>query len=306
MNKKGMFFTILSIAIIGLFVLTYNLYSTSQQNQRQAIKKRISTINNFIFSLEKDLSRKLYIASFRAIFLMEKQIVDTGDYIDNVNATFNELVFNGTIDDEEKILMNQATIPEIQSFIREKAEKINVNFSFSSSELILTQTDPWNIKVILNTNITVRDNAGLAYWNKTEIIVTYVSIDNFEDPIYTVGTNGLIINQINQTPYNVSEINYANLSSHVENSFYISSTDAPSFLKRLQGDLTPDEKGIESLVYLPELSQQGISIEEKTIVDYIYFSSNNPPYCQIKGMPLWFRLDTASPGHLNIYNSTCA
>jgi hypothetical protein len=307
MNKKGMFFTILVISLISLFILTYNIYSSSQENKREAVKRRITTLNNFIFSLEQDLSRKIYISSFRAIFLIEKKIVDTGEYIDNLNSTFNELIFNGSIDGEQEIIMQGSTISDIQNSIREKAGKINANFSFSYPKLILTQTDPWHIKVILDTNISIRDNTGLAFWNRAEGIVTFISINNFEDPVYVVSTNGLVINQINQTPYKefVSGTDYSNLTSHVQNSYYLASIHAPSFLKRLQGDLNPDENGIESLVYLPELSQQGIPVEEKSIVDYVYFSSNNPDSCQIDGMSSWFRLDTVSPGHLNTYNSTC-
>ena len=90
----------------------------------------------------------------------------------------------------------------------------------------------------------------------------------------------------------------SNLLSHTENSYYIASSSAPSFLDRLEGKLEADENGIESLVYLPELSLQGIPVKDKSIVDYIYFSDSNPISYHIQGMPNWFKLDSE---HLSIY-----
>ena len=73
---------------------------------------------------------------------------------------------------------------------------------------------------------------------------------------------------------------------------------ARSEIAALEGDLSANENGIESLVYLPELSTQGISIKSKSVVDYIYFSTNNPPSQTVIGMPSWFRLDDE---HLSVY-----
>ena len=88
-----------------------------------------------------------------------------------------------------------------------------------------------------------------------------------------------------------------NLFKHAENSFYINSTTAPSFLNRLEGKFTPDPNGIESLVYLPNLPLS----KDKSCVDYIYFSSNDPTTGHIQGMPSWFKLDD---DHIVSYNLT--
>ena len=124
-------------------------------------------------------------------------------------------------------------------------------------------------------------------------INTYISVTNFEDPIYSISTNGLITNSINKTPYEVP-IAIGNLPDHVENSYYIAHSDAPSFLNRLEGNLSDDANGIESLVYLPRLP----SPEIKSCVDYIYFSTDNPATSGVSGMPSWFKLDTP---HLSVY-----
>jgi len=298
-NKKGMFFTLIVISLLSLFLVSYNVYSFVLD--RSPINNRIKTMNNFVFSVEQDLSRQLYISGFRIIFLFEKLISEEGNYITSFNETFNEAFQNGTIYGESQELMNGVTFSEIEDSINQKGSGINVNISLTNPNISVTQEDPWNIKVSLEVNLLISDKSNLASWDRTSIITAHIPIENFEDPIYVVNTNGMVTNKINQTPYTdfIDGGNVYNLLSHVQNSYYINSSLAPSFLDRLQGKLSANENGIESLVYLPELSGQGISVSDKSVVDYIYFSLNNPSTNSISGMPSWFKLDTA---HLSIYD----
>ena len=297
MNKKGMFFTVLAIALLSLFLVSYSVYAVVKE--RQAVNKRIHTMNNFVFSIEQDLPRKLYISSFRIIFLLESEIIKTGDYITNLNSTFEEAFFNGTIYGEVQGLMQGVTFSGIETSLNDKARNTNLQISLSSPNLSITQEDPWNVKVTLKTDLFIKDQGDLAQWNRSAVIDAYIPIDNFEDPLYIVGTNGLVANKINQTPYNFP-ITIGNLPSHSTNSYYVESTSAPSFLDRLQGINAPDINGIESLVYLPKLSSQGVTVQDKSCVDYIYFSADNPPFQNIGGMPVWFKLDTAHLGDYGV------
>ena len=154
----------------------------------------------------------------------------------------------------------------------------------------------WNVKVSLKTRFTVFDSKNSVSWDKNLTINSYIPVTNFYDPIYVVSTNGLIENKINKTIYNLSSV--ANLNLHLQNSYYIASSLAPSFLDRLQGKFSASPYGIESLVYLPKLSAQGIPTLTKSGVDYIYFSGSNPAYTSVSGMPSWFYLDNP---HLAVY-----
>ena len=83
---------------------------------------------------------------------------------------------------------------------------------------------------------------------------------------------------------------------------FTNSSSAPSFLSRLQGSTTASPYGIESVVNVQKLSNQGITAEQKSTIDYIYLSSSNPlPKCTIPGMPSWFYLDQ---NNLNTYQAT--
>tara|TARA_Y100000034_G_C6905603_1_gene420080 strand:+ start:919 stop:1839 length:921 start_codon:yes stop_codon:yes gene_type:complete len=304
-NKRGIIFTASVIAIISLFALSYTFFN--QVSERVTIQKRIESMNSFLFSVEEDIERRLFIFGFRYIFIAENEISLSGSPISNLNNSFQEAFYNGTFQSASQDILVGTTFSELQEKINEKANKINVNLSLSNPTIEISQTDPWNVKISLLSNLFMNDSSGLAYWNKTSLIESYIPITNFEDPLYYVSTSGLVSNNITRSPYAafVSGSDISNLSSHSDNSYYISSTTAPSFLKRLQGVNTASEFGVESLVNLQELSSQGISIQDKSVVDYIYFSGSDPTSCSASplGMPSWFKLD--SP-HLSVYEVSCS
>ncbi|MFA5174476.1 MAG: hypothetical protein WC438_04820 [Candidatus Pacearchaeota archaeon] len=296
-DKKGMVFTLIVLTLLSLFVLSYSFYSIVKD--REPINKRVNTMNNFVFAVEQDIPRQLYISGFRSIFLFEKQIIETGQYITNVNYSFHECFFNGTINGIEENLMIGARFSDIQDSLNLKANKINAEVNLSNPSVQITQDDPWNVKFVLTADLLVKDDSNSIMWNKTFTTISYVSIENFEDPLYLVNTNGLVKNNINKTIYNnFSDV--TDLLEHVENSYYIAHSDAPSFLDRLQGINQANANGIESLVYLPGLSSKGVSVKDKSCVDYIYFSNNNPSASTVVGMPSWFKLDD---GHVGIYTN---
>jgi len=289
MNKKGIFFTILVIVILTLFFLSYTFFSVVQE--RKTIQKRIETMNSFLFSIEEDLQRKLFISGFRVIFLMNKRIIETGSYINDTNAVFIEAFFDGTIegysDSEIDLLMSDAKFSDIVSSIQSDANKINVNVTFSDNPVLnMTQDDPWNVKITFISAFLMEDLSGLASWNKTQVIVTYIPIEGFEDPTYFLEEG--FPNSINRTQY-LTFNNTAELQDHAQNTYYLNNTDAPSFLNRLEGNIAASSSccGIESLA-VPKL----ISLTDVSIVDHEYFLRMSG--IQQSCMPGWFYIDPSS------------
>ena len=64
-------------------------------------------------------------------------------------------------------------------------------------------------------------------------------------------------------------------------------------IDRLEGRFGPNEYGVESLVNVQKISNASIEVKNKSVVDYIYFSNNNPPepLCRISGMPNWILIN---------------
>ena len=294
-----MFFTVMVIFIVTLFFLSYTIYDVVKD--RGPINKRVETLNNFVFSVEEDIPRYLYIAGFRSIFLVHEEIVATKNYIGSVEDSFEELFYYGTLNGNTKDLMSGATFDDMTDSFGRFANKVNADIYFGEFEVFVDQVDPWNIRIHLDLEMLIIDRGNLVSWNKTLSVDSLVPIENFEDPLYLIESGG-ITNTIIKSPYEVfvDGVDVSNLSSHVENSYYVASDSAPSFLDRLEGRNLENENGIESFVYVPKLSAQGISSKDKSAIDYIYFSNNNPAYFSVSGMPSWFKIDNED-GHVADY-----
>lgn len=260
-------------------------------------------MNSFLENIESDLPRQVYIAGFRTIVIDQKYIAETGSYLTNATESMNELFFNGTLYGTIEPLMAGATIPELSAELQQKAGKINAILTINNQNLTITQSDPWNVQFTLTTEFRLADEQGLVSWNRTIISSANVSVEGFEDPFYTLNTQNQVVNIISKTNYTsfVSGSDISNLYAHTVNSYYLATPLAPSYLDRLEGKTTPNAQGIESLVNLQRLSSAGLTVSQKSVVDHIYFSAQNPQAHRITGMPSWFYLDDA---HLNTYEAS--
>lgn len=299
--KKGIFFTFAAIALSVVIILSFGVYKTYEMREDiKIIGVRINTMNNFIKDVEQDLEKGLYIASFRAFASMGQHIADNGVFITNLEEGFNELILEGTLDGDELSLMEDSTFTDWVDKIEIEADKIDILVSFTILDVSISQTDPWSVSANANIDITVEDKKGTSSWERNNDIITKISIENFEDPLYIVNSIGRVTNPIVKSPITdfVDGEDVNNLLTHLNNSYYIESNTAPNFLMRLQGDLSDSPTGIESLVNLEKFLEQGLSIKSRSAVDYIYFGSQVTTNYRIEGMPDWFKLDSA---HLEVY-----
>ncbi len=287
-SKKGQLFTILGIILIGLMFLSFEIYSYFQE--REAIKTRVSTMNSFLNSIEKNLERQLYISGFRILFSAQNYTTSSGQYI-NVDEFFQEGFFNGTVNGVPNNILEGVTYDDIIESLNAKSAKINVNINMTNYSIKISQTDPWNIRFTMISDFVMEDAEGLARWEKRQNISALIPVQGFIDPLYTVGSSGSFSKIINRTIYEgnyVNGLDVSNLSKHFEGGYYAANPLAPSFLKRLEGDFSSDPNGIESFVRNKDVS----SLATKANIDYIYFSPQNPPAHSVPGMPPWFEIDS--------------
>ena len=282
----------LAIVLISLFMLSVTLIPTISLGKDA--RTRVESLDKFVKAVEEDLPRQLFISGFRTVFLMEQDIIVNGLPIESADAVFQESFFNGTYDGTDSNILVGTTFNEILNDWRDRGVGVNVNVSFYNPVLEIRQDDPWNVKMVLSGNLVIEDLSGLALWNKSSDFVGIVGIENFDDPMYLLGTNGVVLNKVVQG--NISDLNEL-----VSNSTYIGSITGPNFLQRLEGKFTGDVNGIESLVNLQELSQQGLNVKSGiSVVDSLYFEESNLENCQITGMPSWFRLDQDNVDDYNL------
>lgn len=191
-NKKGMFFTFMSILLVAALMLAFSsdVYITSK-NRIPVIKLRIKTADNYLKSLEGAyLKRALYVSSYSAMEPLASYINQTTGLLmkeTELNIKFKEAVLNGTIDGSSLDNMQDNTFIyrlEDMEEMSQDALHIATNFNkdYEDIDTIIFQdetTVPWQVAVNLTLNFSV--DAGIALWNKTEDVSIIFSIRDFKE-----------------------------------------------------------------------------------------------------------------------------
>jgi hypothetical protein len=101
--------------------------------------------------------------------------------------------------------------------------------------------------------------------------------------------------------YFVNGTDTSGIIEHLDKGYYKESTDAPSFVMRIYNNLSSSPYGIESIVNLQRIYEQGLVVnEDAPVIDYKYFSGlYTANACDIQNMPSWFKFETTD---LNTYN----
>lgn len=306
-RKRGIIFSIVAILLVGVLIASMSIVAKTTYKQKSFIaSSRVNSMNDFIFSIHQDAERNLMISGYRAIISLQKDIAEKGDFVSNFSNAFQELIVNGSINNTPQDLMGNASINDWASRINIEAEKLNIEVIISPLSITTYQTTPWTITIELNANINMTDFNNLASWNYNKTFKKNIDIISFEDPLYTVKSNNKVTNIVNKAN-NTDFVNATNndtsvLYLHLNNSNYISSTAAPSFIMRFEGNLSSSEYGIESLVNLAEFSRQNIETYDKSVIDYEYFNNSysGVDKCGFPNMPSWFRIDTNKVGNYNL------
>jgi len=395
---KGVFFSFimvfLTVTIITLVAIQNSLISS--RREEIFIESRINSMNNLYESIVRDIQKSLEIIAIRAMAVAFMNVSASGQVLPNANESLKQLILYGTLDGSPMSLMENATFLEWISKIKEVSELKGFSTDINVNSMTIKPYDSFNLEIETNISINITDEQGVASLNKFTIIDSLVDIENLEDPLYPLKTEGLGNNIIKKSPYEgnytqlllignggnsyvygetttdavnfddkilvVNDVNSIiglndakgvisqvtnttpitipylinssalslissginvlldgneekvwyidNLIIHTENSYYQSSVNGPSYLDRLEGNLTTSIKyssqtnnviGLESFINKNELGLKGVPIiTERTNVDYLYFTGGTLGSC-VKGLDSSFRIDS---GHEDIYNVT--
>ncbi|MFH1641419.1 MAG: hypothetical protein ABIC04_00810 [Nanoarchaeota archaeon] len=306
MNKKSMYFTLMTIIFLAIFTFIYLLPQYQRLSSSMIpTEMRIDSMNDFIKDLQRDTQRGLYISSYRSLLAMEQYIISNGKYVNDSGGLFIEALLDGTIYGRNYSIMAASTFRNWIDKIKSESASFNIQANITIRDIRLFQRDSWNVIAAANLTFEISDITGIASWKRDEYIESRISIIDFEDPVYIVSSLGRTTNTINITPFEDNYTYYnggwnvSNLVTHLQRSYYTSSTDGPSFLQRLEGNFTSSEFGIESLVNLKKLNDQGLQVDtSSSVVDYHYWNSDGNGDYRINFTPSWFRLDF---DHLAVY-----
>jgi len=199
--------------------------------------------------------------------------------------------------------------------VRQISDSIGLSLFINVTDIKLVQSDPWSMTVFMTMNVTINDLRNTASWHITKEYMTVIPIDSLRDPLYSKNTFNRVPNTIRKlnSSYFVLGTNTSMLLEHLDGSYYINSTYAPSFIMRFEGKTDPDPNGIESIVNIRSLSDQGLSVDEARVkIDYIYFNNlTSDKVCLVQNVPSSYyfvipvnRTGLYQIGGLN-YSTTC-
>ncbi|MFC1648094.1 hypothetical protein ACFL1B_01410 [Nanoarchaeota archaeon] len=309
-GKKGVLY--LFVAIVFLLIVGTVFFITESYEYREAqksIEVRIHTMNNFIEDLNNDAQKATFIAAYRALIAMEEEIAMTGNYLPDAEQLFAESFYNGTINKKNKTILNASSFSDYLERVRLTAREVGINLDITVYNVTLYHVNPWfvTVKVVFSNNVT--DRIGSASWYYLEDQETTVTIMDLRDPLYSVGTSGRVPNTIRTSnlTYFINDTYDANdttnLLKHTNQSYYIADSRAPDYLMRLEGNFTSSIYGIETIINIPALEDQDITIDNsKSILDFRYFNLNWTNVSNIchsmMNLPSWFQIDE---DHLKVY-----
>lgn len=300
--KKGMIFTVIAVLLVGVLIASSFLVTKATYNKKSFVAmSRVSSMNDFILSVEDDVSRTLIISGYPSLISINKYTLTlNGSFVNNFDVIFNEVMINGTINGEAQNLMENATLNDWADRINNEAKKININIIFEPRSVRIYHVSPWQTEIELNATLNITDVNGLASWYYTKTFKKTIDITSFEDPLYIIkGNPNMIIMEVNTSFVNRTNNDTKFLQLHLNNSYYVASNYSPSYLMRFKGNFSPSPFGIESFV---NCNNTLIQNKDKSVLDYEYFNDdyvNSNDRCNITGMPSCFRIDK---NRLNDYN----
>jgi hypothetical protein len=307
LSRKGFFFTMVAVALSIVLILSFKVYDTKGRNEKnEVIAARIFTLNDFIRDVESDMQKGLYIASKRTFLGMQEYITEQGAFLPSTADAFEEGMLHGTIEGIQVNFTLNATFTDWTRRIQAQAETVDIVTNITILSITLHHFDPWTINVTTLMELNASDGKGIASWSRVQEVSTKVSIIDLEDPLYVVSTSGKVTNTVrrtNSTPF-VQGGDVTNLIIHTNESYYVASSYSPSYLMRLEGNLSPSSEGMESLVNVVELLSNGVPTSDRSVVDAVYFGTGSTTNFRINMTPSWFKLDEDRLGIYGVTNIT--
>ena len=292
-NKKGLFLTFISIAIVAAMIAIFTPPNISLEKDISAVKARVENVDDYVFDLENVyLENTLNAIGRRAIIALIDYIGTERLFLTNFHEDFSEVVLDGTIGGIpidgyiNPDLMTGNTYNNKLDEIRTAANNaFNVDTVFTpiaAANIRIRQLTPWFINVEMDVSFTVTTAEGTAAWTRDVTVITDIAVEKFNDPYYLAKTNGNYINKIRETQTKFDEWDVNKVKGHIRDGTYVhfQNSNAPNFLSRFVNDVTASSCcGIESLV---NPNNPSITNRDVSYVDYLYWSTtqscNNLPY----------------------------
>jgi hypothetical protein len=294
MNKKAMFFTLISVvlvvAIIAFFMPNYENYS--YMSRVPTLKTRFVKANTFVSSMYGDIGeRALAHSSYNALRSLNEYINISDEPLANLQGDFTTVLLNGTIGGADltsygiNYMRNGTMAERIRQFEQMADSELGLRTNLSITGVRIYQSDETGYdRVAVELNLSMQLESGIASWNTTKTITTFLFVDRFDDPYYIM--NQGYRNRISFT--NISSWNTSipeDVFFQIESMRYAYEPAAPNFLMRFVNDSSNSSCcGMESLINPMEL---GITNTYLSYADYCFYGRPQVESCGYPGYALF-------------------
>ncbi len=200
-GRRGQFYSVIAILIIIPTTLFVTQYVLSQTRGPEIFERIISDqVHQTERNIEKDFERALLTSGKRALIGLSDKIILNGSAYNDSAESLMEMMENGTLNGNESMIMVNNTISNWTS----KILSIPVNFivSMNHSNISIFNYDGFHLRAGVNFNISVADNNDIAKMERLNVYnYADIPLENIEDPLFPLNTNGLITRSIQMSPY---------------------------------------------------------------------------------------------------------
>jgi len=276
---KGIFYSTIAVLFIAPLILMALSDLSTSQTASDSMQTKIAgdKLASFSSSIDNDLPRAVAIMASNALTQAVVYQENTGKPINDSGALLREIISNGTIYGSGSA--SSFTISSWAYQLQNEGQLYGFQTSVQVTNLSFIELDSYDIGI----NVQIAVNASYAFQNMRLYRIynstIAVPIKGFDDPLYTLQTNGVIKRSILVPSMNIS--GPSAFDNATSGGFYMPSNSGPGFLDRMEGRLRPSGKynstqaGLESVAYLPVLQANGFSIKEsQSDIDYMYFDNS--------------------------------
>ncbi|NIO22406.1 MAG: hypothetical protein GTN38_00070 [Candidatus Aenigmarchaeota archaeon] len=198
---RGQFYSVTAVLIAIPIILFVSFYMLSQTRGPNIYERIVSDqVHQLGRSLENDFEKALVTSCKRGLISAGDRVILNGTPLDDSVFRLKELMENGTLYGGEVILMFNNTLGNWTQRILSIPTNFQVKLEYS--DLDVDAYDHRNIEVTANFNISVSDEMNIARIEKENVnYETLVSLDNMEDPIFPLKTNGVLTRIMRFSPF---------------------------------------------------------------------------------------------------------
>jgi len=199
----GQFYSIIAIVIAVpiIIFLTSTLVFIEEEQFNVQDKIVADRLHLYEKSIEDDFHLGMEISTRRAVISMIDFVIQNSTFLTNSFETYLELLHNGTIDGEQQFLMINNTLTEWKGRI------LNVSTGFKADINWSGPVGNFNRTFILGDYgifIRVEDRFSNAVISKVNERKEFLlNLTGLEDPLFALGTSGLVRRTMFMFPYNV-------------------------------------------------------------------------------------------------------